>query len=303
VRTDLELRHLRVFVTVVEVGSHTRAARVLGLSQSTVSETLSALERTVGTALFRKSGKGSVLTASGETLLPYARQLLALAAEVVSELAKVSSTVSGTLVVSAVESLGAYVLPGRLAALRARWPKARMDVITGGCPDIRERVASGKSDLGLLLEADTGVEGDDGILARGRLVIVAAPDHPLAHRRAVPSELPRCDFYMSDSAGDYHQILRQYFEAAQVPAPRTQSLGTVEGVKRGILAGSAALGVLPAHSVISELRDRALAEISMSPPLPGLVMRAVRPPGGATSPMVDDLIASLRGALLGEAWA
>ncbi|MEO8550471.1 MAG: LysR family transcriptional regulator, partial [Kofleriaceae bacterium] len=71
---ELELRHLRVFVTVVEVGSYTRAARELGLSQSTVSETLSSLERAVGVALFRKSAKGPTLTPPGDVLLAYARR-------------------------------------------------------------------------------------------------------------------------------------------------------------------------------------------------------------------------------------
>ena len=57
VKTELELRQLRVFVAVVELGGHTRAARSLGVSQSTVSETLSSLERALGTALFRKGAK------------------------------------------------------------------------------------------------------------------------------------------------------------------------------------------------------------------------------------------------------
>ena len=64
-KTDLELRQLRVFVSVVESGAHARAARALGVSQSTISETLSAMERTLGTAIFRKSAKGSVLTPAG----------------------------------------------------------------------------------------------------------------------------------------------------------------------------------------------------------------------------------------------
>ncbi len=58
-KTELELRHLRVFAAVVDAGTHTRAARALGISQSTVSETLSALERTLGVELFRKAGKGA----------------------------------------------------------------------------------------------------------------------------------------------------------------------------------------------------------------------------------------------------
>lgn len=292
-KTELELRHLRVFVTVVEVGGHTRAARSLGISQSTVSETLSALERTLGTALFRKAAKGSMLTPAGLALLPYARRMLALTSELMTELASVSTHVSATLVVAAVESLSAYVLPSRLAALRERWPKVRLEVITGACPEIRASVAAGKSDLGLVLEAETAVE-DGSILAKTRLVIFGSPTHPLVRKSVSPDQLRRCDFYMSDAAGNYHQVLRHHFEAAQVPLPRTQALGTVEGVKRGILAGGTALGLLPAHAVEQELRDGVLAEIGISPALPALVLRAVLSPGNASSPVVDDLIQSLR---------
>jgi DNA-binding transcriptional LysR family regulator len=299
-KTELELRHLRVFVTVVESGAHARAARSLGISQSTISETLSALERTLGTAIFRKASKGSILTPTGEALLPYARRMLALSSELVSELAKVSTNVSATLVVAAVESLSAYVLPSPLAALRKRWPKARLEVITGICSEIRESVAAGKSDLGLILQAETG-EDDDSILAKTRLVIFGSPAHPLANRSASPDQLRRHDFYMSDAAGDYHQVLRHYFEAAQIPLPRMQALGTVEGVKRGILTGGNELGLLPAHAVEQELREGVLAQVNVSPSLRGLVMRAVVSPGNPSSPIVDDLLQNLRSSSLSAA--
>ena len=298
-KTEIELRHLRVFVTLVEVGTHARAARALGISQSTVSETLSALERTLGTALFRRTPKGPMLTPAGEATLPYARRMLALATDLVAELSKASADVSATLAVSAVESVSAYLLPSRLAALRARWPKVRVEVTTGSCPDIRERVAAGKSDLGLTLEGETGA-GEGSILARGRLVIVGSPAHPLVNRHPSADELRRCDFYMCDAGGNYNQVLRQHFEAAQVPAPKTQALGSVEGLKRGVLAGGAVLGLLPVHAVEQELRDGRLAEISVSPTLPPLVLRAVVPPGSSPSPVVDALIGLLRDSLLGE---
>lgn len=291
-KTELELRHLRVFVSVVEQGAHARAARTLGVSQSTISETLSALERTLGTPVFRKTTRGSQLTPTGEALLPYAKRMIALSGELVAELAKVSTDVSATLVVSAVESLSAYVLPGPLAALRTRWPKARLEVVTGVCTEIRANVAAGKSDLGLILEAESGVD-DSSILGKTSLVIFGSPTHPLAHRHASPEQLSRCDFYMSDAAGDYHQLLRQHFESTETALPKTQALGTVEGVKRGILTGGHALGLLPAHAVEKELRDGELAQVKVSPPLRGLVMRAVRAPD-ASSPIADDLLQTLR---------
>jgi DNA-binding transcriptional LysR family regulator len=290
-KTDVELRHLRVFVAIVEAGSHTRAAKTLGISQSTVSETMSALERTVGVALFRKP---PALTPAGDVLLQYARRIFAMTGELAAELAKVSAEVSATLVVAAVESLSAYVLPSPLAALRERWPNVRFEVITGTCPEIRERVGAGKCDVGLILEGEADGP-DDSIVATSRFVIVGSTSHPLADKHATPDQLRRCDFYMCDASGNYHDVLRRYFEAAEVPIPRTQPMGTIEGVKRGISMESTALGLLPEHAVRSELAARSLVEITVRPPLPALVMRAIRSSADSPSPMVDELLGILHG--------
>jgi DNA-binding transcriptional LysR family regulator len=298
VKTELELRHLRAFVAVVEAGGHTRAARSLGVSQSTVSETLISLERTLGTDLFRKGARGPALTRSGEALLPRARRILALSNELVAELAGVTREVKATLSVAAVESISTYVLPASLAALRAKWPRVRVEVEAHVCTAIREGVAAGRCDLGLVLEVDGG-RRDDSVLTEARLVIFGAPAHPLAGRRASADELRRCDFYMSDAAGDYHQALRRHFESSGLPQPRTQALGTVEGVKRGILAGGTGLGLLPAHALQQELSAGLLAEVRVSPPLPGLVLRAVLGPESADSPLVQELLTGLRGLALG----
>ena len=70
---NLELRHLRAFVALVENGSITAASHVLGLAQSTVSEAIAALERELGTALIaHKRGSHTVaLTPAGQVLLPH----------------------------------------------------------------------------------------------------------------------------------------------------------------------------------------------------------------------------------------
>ena len=306
VKTELELRHLRTFLAVAETGGHTRAARRLGVSQSTVSETLSALERTLGTELFRKSARGVMLTRAGEALLPHARRILAMSHQLVSELAGVTSGVKGTFVVAAVESISTYVLPARLASLREKWPGVRVEVATHVCTEIREGVAAGRCDLGLVLEVGGGAganagdrKPDDSILTEARLVIFGATAHPLAGRRVPADALRRCDMYMSDAAGDYHLALRRHFESAGLPPPRTQALGTVEGVKRGVLASAGGLGLLPAHAVKQELSDGVLAEVRVSPPLEGLVLRAVLGPESAGSPLVEEMVGSLRGLALG----
>jgi len=295
VKTELELRHLRVFAAVVDAGTRTRAAQALGLSQSTVSETLVALERAVGVALFRTSGRSQALTPAGEVLLEYARRMDALASELTGSLAAASAEVKATLSVAAVESVGAYVLPKHLAALRARWPAVRVEVTTGSCAEIRERVAAGTCDLGLTLESESAAAVGT-VLARPRLLIVGVPAHPLAGRVATADALRACDFFMCDAAGNYHQTLRHHFEAAEVPPPRMQAMGTIEGVKRGLLESGAALGLLPEHAVEPELRAGTLAEVRVRPSLPVLELRAVQAPGASPSPVADDLLVSLRRA-------
>jgi DNA-binding transcriptional LysR family regulator len=301
-RTGLELRHLRVFAAVVEAGTYTRAARVLGISQSTVSETLGALERTLGVDLFRKAGRSVLPTPAGEVLLSYAHRMFALDGELAAELAEASNTVKATLVVAAVESIGAYVLPSRLASLRERWPTVRVEVLSASCAEIRERVAAGESDVGLVLEPEESADAGE-VLARPRLLILAAPSHPMASTTApAPSarDLRGCDFLMCDAGGSYHQILRQYFESGGVAAPRMQAMGTIEGVKRGVLASTTALGLLPEHAVASELHDGLLAEVRVAPALPCVVLRVVLAPAGHRSRVVEDLIEGLRGAHRGS---
>jgi len=74
---DLEIRHCRVLVAVSEHGGVGSAARALGLAQSTVSEALSSLERTIGApVVMRQRGRQSVLTSVAQALLPHARALI-----------------------------------------------------------------------------------------------------------------------------------------------------------------------------------------------------------------------------------
>ena len=233
------------------------------------------------------------MTPTGEALLPRARNILSMSTQLLADLAQVSTDVNAKLVVAAVESVNAYVLPSRLAALRARWPNVHLEVFTGTCAEIRESVSGGQSDLGLLLEGETRGR-DASVLTTARLAVLAAPGHPLLGQKPSPDQLRRHELLMSDASGPYHRLLRQYFEAAEVPFPRTQTLGNVEGVKRGILAGSSALGLLPAHAVEEELKAGALAEVEVRPALPPLVLRALIAPAAVDSPLVDDLIRSLR---------
>lgn len=275
-RAEPEVRQLRAFVTVVEAGGFTRAAGALGVAQSTVSEAIHALERTLGTELFVKGRRAPTLTAAGERLLPGARRVLTTMDAVVREVTAGEAQARATVTLGTSESLSAYVLPDVLARLRREWPGTRYVVSTGPCPAIRREVREGRLDVGVILtaSADDGDEESE-CLAEGRLWLFARPGHPLTARAAAIGEIADVTLYISDAAGDFWGRIHGYFESAGYPADRLQSAGSVEGVKRGVQADAEALGLLPEYAVAEDVARGTFARVEVRVPLPPVWIRAI----------------------------
>jgi DNA-binding transcriptional LysR family regulator len=295
-RAGLELRHLRTFVAVVDAGGFVRAARTLGVAQSTVSESLAALERALGAEVLARRGRGHALTPAGEALLPHARALLRAAGEAEVAVAAAVDSARITVVVRAPESVGAVLLPPAIAAVRARWPGSRFRVESALCEEVRAAVREERVDLGLVLEPAAPVEGEDRGVAEVPLVVFAAPDHPLAGRTAPAFELWRRRFVFGEAAGHYHALLRAFFEAAGYGTPAMEVVGSVDAVRRTVLADRASLGALPAFVVAEDVARGRAAVVGTSPPLGRLHLKAVDPPRGTRSPVAAALVDALAAA-------
>lgn len=283
----LELRHLRAFVAVVDHGGYTRAAEALRISQSTVSESVAALERTVGAPLLRRSNRLLAATPEGKRLLPLARRMMSLHDEMLEAMAPADDATSVTI--GANESVATYLLPGPLATLRDRRPESHLQVVTGTCAEIRHGIGNGTLDLGLVLEAQ---HAKGSALVTSRLLVLAAPRHPLASRRTPAPALARQTFYLSDVAGSFHQLLRRYFREAGLPAPPMEAVGSVEAVKRTVISGEY-LGILPAFAVADELASGTMRALTVEPPLPPIVLAAVHPAKRRPVPAARELLGLL----------
>src|SRR5881227_4071111 len=188
--SELELRHLRAFVALVDHGSMTAAAQALGMAQSTVSEAMAALDRTLGTpAVARRRGaRGNLLTPAGRALLPHARQVLAAVEDAQAAVAAVTREARASVDIVANESVSSYLLPDALALLRDRWPGTRFSVTVGACQAVRDGVARGRFDVGLLLATEVEETGPAAaaetarhpgmLLAEVTLVLFGGCGHP-----------------------------------------------------------------------------------------------------------------------------
>lgn len=125
----MDLAALTIFRAVVRENGVTRAALKLNRVQSNVTTRIRQLEETLGTELFVRDGRRLVLTPAGETLLPYAERLLALAEE--ARHAVSENRPQGRLRLGTMESTAASRLPRVLAAYHRRWPQVTLELATG----------------------------------------------------------------------------------------------------------------------------------------------------------------------------
>ena len=308
--SGLEVRQVRAFVTLAEQRSLTAAAQILGLAQSTVSESLLALERAVGAQVLsrRRGGHGATLTDAGRALLPHAIRILSAVDGAHAAVAGASKSARGTLQIVASESISTYLLPAVTAQLRNRWPNTRFLVSIAPCQGIPSGIADGSYDVGLLLEVQRVSPGrltDPQVISRPeRRVIATVPvasfaarSHPLfeSGARAVVRREALADYplFVTDATGEFHALLSRLVKSHGGHPSHLESTGSVEGVKRAVMARPGAIGFLPAYAVEEQLSEGSVGLLDPRPALPLLRIDALISPSRVRHPATDDFLQTI----------
>src|SRR5207249_10595602 len=118
----MELYQLQYFVEVARNRNFTRAAQRLNMATPALSLQIQKLEKELGTRLFNRGQKETVMTPSGETLFEKAQALLSMADSVKQSVAEVSELKAGRLTVAFISSLGGHWLPQVLGEFRTTFP-------------------------------------------------------------------------------------------------------------------------------------------------------------------------------------
>jgi DNA-binding transcriptional LysR family regulator len=126
---------LKSFCSVAELGSLTRAAGALSISQPTLSRQVAELESVVGAALFERGARGLSMTPAGTVLLEPARRMLAAAQAVTLTAAGQSQDIAGTVRITASETVSAFLLPRILVDLRIEYPDIQVELVASNQVD------------------------------------------------------------------------------------------------------------------------------------------------------------------------
>lgn len=258
----MTLEQLRIFVAVAERLHMTRAAEALHLTQSAVSAAVQALETRHGTRLFDRVGRGLALNAAGTAFLPEAKAVLARAEAAERLLDELAGMKRGSVRLFASQTIAAYWLPPRMAAFAQSHPGVELHLSIGNTHRVVEAVLGGEAELGLIEGAEDAPRLERTRIGADRLIVVAAPDHPLAGRKAAlaAADLKALDWALREPGSG----TRSEFEAALPRGMAASDLKTAlvlpsnEAILTAVAAGGGAGGGLV--TAISELAARPLIE-------------------------------------------
>jgi DNA-binding transcriptional LysR family regulator len=252
---------LRIFVAVAERGHVTRAAGLLGMSQSAASAAIKALELRSGVQLFNRVGRAIELSPAGRRFLPEAKAVLDRIAVARHALENASQTIAGSIAITASQTIASYWLPRRLAAFQENHPAVRLDVTIGNTRQVENKILDGTADLGL-------VEGrtESDILRRtrvdvDRLMLVVANFHPaIAELSPGQPDITRLRWIVREGGSGTREVLQDLARRMEVAFDSLRIflvLPSNEAIVQAVEAGAGA-------TIISELVvGKAVAEGSL----------------------------------------
>ncbi|PZT56609.1 LysR family transcriptional regulator [Paenibacillus silvae] len=184
----MSLIKYEILNTVVEYGSLTKASEALNITQSAVSHAIASLESEYGFSLLHRSRSGVRVTAEGERILAYTREIMRWTELMHQEISLIRGAEIGTVRIGTFASVSTQWLPGILKQFRLRYPGIEIKLWEGDYAEIEHWLASGAIDLGFLSLSDTS-PFETISLQKDRMMCILPLDHSLASEESVSFEL------------------------------------------------------------------------------------------------------------------
>ena len=287
-----DLESLQLLVLVGEHGSLTSAAAVAGISQPSASKRMSAFERRLGLTLLDRSRRGSALTPSGVVVCGWAQRVLDQMTVLLDGVAALRREHSPQLSLAASLTVAEHLLPIWLGDLRRAAPELHVGLKVLNSSRVCELARQGAVDVGFV-ESPGGLRGlQSEVVARDRLVLVVAPDHPWSRRRRPlrPAELAATALVSREpGSGTRETADRAIVAAGFRSAPPLLELGSGAAVRNAVAAG-AGPALLSELVVAPDLATGVLVEVLTADVDLDRTLRAVWRAGARPTGRAADLL-------------
>lgn len=254
------LKQLQYLVAIAETGKFADAARLMNVSQPSLSTQLADMEFELDTTLIERGRHGATLTPIGEETVQRARLILASVEELKAHASAGVTGFSGRLRLGVIPTVGPYLLPSVTSKLHVLYPEFRISVQEERTIDLDQRLREGQVDT-LISTAEDHENTESIALFTEDLWICVAPDHPLANQNG-PIKPAALKGQSLLSLGQGHNLNMTIREVARLSGAFVshEYEGTSLDAIRQMAAMGAGVAVLPSlYALVEARRDQALS--------------------------------------------
>lgn len=249
---NITLRQLRIFEAVARLGSISRAAAELHLTQPAVSMQMKQLESLLGLTLVEQVGKRLTLTQAGTELREHARDIALRVVDLSAAMDQLRGLERGQLRL-AVVSTANYFLPEVIAEFSRHHPGVRISLQVANRESVLAALAANTADLAITGRPPDSVDIVAQRFMDNPLGVIAPPDHPLVGQGAVPlARLARETLVLREPGSGTRAALERHFAAHGLQIRPGCELGTNEALKQAVRAGLG-LGMVSMQTLELEL--------------------------------------------------
>lgn len=297
----MEIRQLRAFIAIAELGTFTAGAQRVHVTQAAISMQIRQLENELGAKLFIRAPRRVMLTEAGEQLLQRARQILRDHDAAVDEIAELAGAERGRLRVgSASAMVTTDVLPKLLKDLRKQHAGAEVTVASGTSEALVQQILAGELDVAFVslpVEA-RGINTER--LSQDQLVAVASPRHRLAKQRTISAyTLAGEKLILGERGGNTRRLIDQFFAQAGVTLHVSMELSRQAAIRR-MVEEDMGVGIVPLQTVSDAVDKGRLVRWWIEGAQINWELGVARLTGGYDSPIVQTFIKLARAHFSGE---
>ncbi|UCF86676.1 MAG: LysR family transcriptional regulator [Nitrospiraceae bacterium] len=252
---------LKVFCTVADTKSFSKASEIILLTQPAVSLQIQALEEIYGTKLFNRSGCIITLTKAGEMLYRYAKEINDLYTSAEKEIGGVTGQVKGVVSVGASTTIGNYILPSVIAEFKRKYPKVGVHIHISNTKSVIDFLNEASIDVGL-------VEGDAKKqkltvekLIPDEMVVIMSPLHPWAKKSQVSVlDIPKEPFILREEGSGTRQMIEKHLAKSGISPNNIKAafvMGSTESIKGAVEEGLG-ISIVSRWAVKKEIRNGSL---------------------------------------------
>lgn len=248
---NVTFRQLKVFESVARLLSFTQAAQELHLSQPAVSMQIKQLEDNAGLPLFEQLGKKVYLTEAGREMYHYCRTIAAQLEEAEDVLEQLKGIQRGHLDI-AVASTANYFATRLLAAFAKQHEGVSFSLDVTNRESLLRQLENNDKDLVIMGRPPANMPLELEAFMENPLVVIAAPDHPLANRKVTLHQLQQESFVVREAGSGTRIAMERFFKEHGVSLQTGMEMTSNEAIKQAVEAGLG-LGIVSIHTLSLEL--------------------------------------------------